>query len=248
MGSSSKSLSPDDLVPSWRLDPGISDLLYPYSISGSSTAGERVKGVRPRPELWDICNGCVLWLPSKESLGYKIIPGSTLSLKEPAFFNHPVLVLDVKVTGATSASVVFAQMTSLGKRPLQDIYRDFRDEYLPVFPSDPHPNSNILLHLEKERPGDGMTTPSYVALGSYFVLDWTAFQCYSARQRGDAFRYRITEDSYSQVTASMAFWPGSWVKTGSLWETFIKNYIPRGEESKGGKDQRQDDLDGSSCL
>lgn len=102
--------------------------------------------------------------------------------------------------------------------------------YLYIYPSALHPNSNILLRLEKERPEDGITSPSYLALGSIFVLDWTALQCYLARQRGGAFRYRFTKDSFNQSTASIVFWPCRWVETGRLWETFIDYKVPGGDE------------------
>lgn len=226
MSGSSKSLNPDDPLPSWRLHSEISNVLYLYSTNDYTTAGARVKGVRPWPELWDVCNGCVLWLPSKEDLGGQLVPGSTLSLKDPAFFNHPVLVLNVGVTGASAGTVKFATMRSLRRRSLQEVHDNVRDRYLPVYPSNPHPNSNILLRLEKERSKDCMTNPSYVSLNSVFELDWTAFQCYSAIQRGDAFRQRLTKYSFDQVVARMGYSPGSWVETEKLWEDFIEKHIP----------------------
>lgn len=230
MSTSFKSLNPDHLLPSWRLHFEISNMLYFYSTNNYTTAGARVKGVRPWPELWDICNGCILWLPPKEDLGGKLVPGGTLSLKDAAFFNHPVLVLNVQVTGATAATVHFATMTSLSRRSLQEFHSTVRDRYLPIYPSDPHPDNNILLRLEKERSKDSMTNPSYVCLGSVFELDWTAFRCYSAIQRGDAFRQRLTKVSFDQVVARMGFSPGSWIETDKLWEVFIEKHIPGGAE------------------
>lgn len=47
MSNSSKYLDLDDLLPSWRLNPEISDVLGLYSTIQRSTAGAQEKGVRP---------------------------------------------------------------------------------------------------------------------------------------------------------------------------------------------------------
>ena len=88
----------------------------------------------------------------------------------------------------------------------------------------------MLLRRENKDRNDGMTNPSYVCLSAVFELDWMAFQCYSATQRGDAFRQRLTKDSFDQVTATISFCPSPWIEIDKLQGRFIEDHIPGGAE------------------
>lgn len=68
---------------------------------------------RERPALWDICNGCVLWLPPKHTITPSILHKYRKLLKlDKRSFNHPIMVLDIAVSGPEDAVVTFARMTS----------------------------------------------------------------------------------------------------------------------------------------
>jgi hypothetical protein len=69
---------------------------------------------RERPALWDICSGVVLWLPRKDAITpWTLRKFPRLLNLKPRYFNHPVMVLDVNVTGPEDAVVIFALMDSL---------------------------------------------------------------------------------------------------------------------------------------
>ena len=210
-----------NLRPSWQKHPNFSIIFGSYS---------RVPiddDWRPHPELWDICNGCILWLPPKDKIETKINPDSRLLGKDPRFFNHPTLVLDVAITSPRSAMVSFVKMTTFGNNSLQHAKpRNQWNWYLPVHPAETHPLNGTLLHLENESPSRGMTKNSYICLdeGS-FSLDWTAFRCYS-RQRADGYRQRLTSESFEQVMSAMHLESRPWVETNHLWENFRYKHIP----------------------
>ena len=206
--------------PSWEQSPEFSNLLRPYS-TAKVVYNER----RPRPELWDICDGCILWLPPKQEIPE--ILDSKLSSRNPGFFDHPILVLKIDITGPQDATVHFVKMTSLRKRSLKTINPSSRDQYLPVFPTAPHPTSGLLLHLENEKPNRGMVDNSYISTNEgVFSLDYRALRCYSANQKADGYRHRLSRESFDQVTRELAYSSSTWIETGELWEEFIRRNVP----------------------
>lgn len=210
--------------PSWEQNPQISHLLRPYS-----TAQVVYDGSRSRPELWDICNGCILWLPPKVDVGEILDP--RLSSRDPGSFDHPILVLNIDITGPRDATVHFVRMTTLRKRSLEHIHPSYRNQYLPVFPAAPHPISGLLLHLENEKPKRGMMENSYVSLQEgEFSLDYKAVRCYSAGQKADGYRHRLTKESFDQVMRQLGHISSPWIETGGLWEEFIRRHVPTGVE------------------
>lgn len=221
MGTSINPSNTETWRPAWERHPEISPLLRPYS-----TAVVVNDGSRPRPELWDICNGCILWLPPRADIGE--IPDPQLSSRDPAFFDHPILVLGIQITTPQAATVHFAKMTSLGKRSLeQDVRPSYWDEYLPVFPASPHPNSGIVLRLEHETPKRGMADNSYVSIGEgVFSLNFRALRCYAAGQKADGYRHRLTETSFDQVARALDYSSSAWIETGRLWEEFLRQHVP----------------------
>ena len=203
--------------PSWERQPEISDRLRPYS-TAAVVNDER----RQRPELWDICNGCILWLPAKEEVGEVL--GPRLSSSGPGVFNHPILVLDIQISDPRAATVKFAPIRA---RYLESTNPAFRDGYLPIFPAKPHPNSNILLRLENESPKRGMIEKSCVSIREgVFSLDFRALRCYSAGQKADGYRQRLTKESFDQLLRELNRSSSPWIETAALWEEFLEKHIP----------------------
>ena len=210
----------DTWQPAWERQPEISARLRPYS-----TATVAHSGLRCQPELWDICNGCILWLPPKANVGE--IQDPNLAKQQPGFFDHPVLILNIDVSGPQTATVQFARMTSVRKRPLSQIPSTQRDNYLPIFPADPHPNSGILLRLENEAPKRGMIKTCCVCIHEgVFSLNFRALRCYSPGQKADGYRHRLKEESFNQVIRILGHSSSAWIETGRLWETFLQKHVP----------------------
>ncbi|CAF9915142.1 hypothetical protein IMSHALPRED_002357 [Imshaugia aleurites] len=214
----------DTWQPSWERHLKLSPLLKPYS-----TAAVVPEGQRPYPELWDICNGCILWLPPKSDIGE--IPDPRLSSREPGFFDHPILILAIQPTSPRSATVHFAKMTSLRNRPLEHTHRSGWDRYLPVFPTNPHPTSGSLLRLENEKANRGMVENSYVSVHEgVFSVDYRALRCYAAGQRADGYRCRLKEESFELVRRRLGCSSSAWVETRGLWEEFLRMHGPAAVE------------------
>ncbi|KAM3089499.1 hypothetical protein ACMFMG_001087 [Clarireedia jacksonii] len=57
---------------------------------------------RPRPALWDISHGCILWLPMKDRVQMTKPPEDPFPI-----FDRPVVVLDLKIEDAENASIIF---------------------------------------------------------------------------------------------------------------------------------------------
>ncbi|KAM0796982.1 hypothetical protein BDR22DRAFT_865125 [Usnea florida] len=171
MDSSTSAPNEGTWKPAWMRDPAVGHRLRPYS-----TAAKVSEGSRAQPEIWDICNGCILWLPPKDAVNKLLDP--TLSSHEPSSFDHPVLILDIEVKGPRDATVRFANIRSLRKLSLKDIPRSVSDHYLPISPTEPHPNSGALLRLENENLKRGIVKNSYVVISDgIFSVDFKALQC-----------------------------------------------------------------------
>lgn len=224
MDTTTSASSTDTWRPSWERNPRFSDSLRPYS-----TAAVVYDGTRAQPELWDICNGCILWLPPKEDIGE--IADPKLSSCDPGFFDHPILVLNIKTTGPRDATIDFAKLTSLRNRPLEHLSLSRRGEYLPIHPASPHPNSRLLLRLENENANRGMVENSYVSIQEgVFSLDYRLLRCYSAGQKADGYRHRLTKESFDLVMEKLGRESSPWIETGGLWEEFLLNLARTGTE------------------
>ena len=209
--------NPGTWPPAWQQNEKFGKIFAPYS-----RAKEYISG-RPLPELWDINNGCILWLPARAEIEDKIIPGSEVDQKDDGFFDHPVVVLKVELQSPTAALLTFARMTSFGNRNLRQARAAaYWQYYLPMTPSAPHPTTGILLDLENEKEKRSMKENSHICLEGTFTLDFTAFRCYAVDQRADGYRQRLTKDSFGQLAQSLRMEPGIWIKTDALWETFEK--------------------------
>lgn len=207
----------DTWLPAWQRDDKFCEIFASHS-----RAKEYISG-RPLPELWDINNGCILWLPARVEIEDKISPGSEVGRQADGFFDHPVVVLKVELLSPTSALLTFAQMTSFGNRNLRQA-KTFPNwqHYLPITPSSPHPDTGILLDLENEKEKRSMRENSHICLEKTFTLDFTAFRCYAEGQRADGYRQRLTKDSFDKLAQSLRLEPRRWVETNDLWETFEK--------------------------
>ena len=216
MDSSTSASNQGTWLPGWARDAAVNYRLRPYSTAARASVGRAV------PELWDICNGCILWLPSKDAVSKLLDP--TLSNRDPAFFNHPVLVLDIEVTDPRDGTVWFGNITKLS---LRDIPRPDREHYLPIYPTEPHPDSRALLHLENEQPKRCMIKNSCVSISDgIFSVNFKALQCYAVGQKADGYRYRLNKESFDRVVRDLGCSPSAWIKTPALWETFIDKHVP----------------------
>ena len=220
MDSSTSAPNEGTWKPAWMREPAIEHRLRPYS-----TAAKVSEGSRPQPEIWDICNGCILWLPPKDAVN-KLLDHRPSS-HEPSFFNHPVLILDTEVTGPRDATVRFANIRSSHRLSLRDILRSQSGHYLPIFPTEPHPDSGALLRLEKDGPKRDIIKNSYVSISDgIFSIDSKALQCYAVGQKADGYRHRLNKVSFEQVIRELGCSSSAWIETGALWETFLDNHIP----------------------
>ena len=220
MSSSTSASNQGTWEPAWVRESAVKHRLRPYS-----TAARASNGSRAQPEIWDICNGCILWLPSKDAINQLLDP--RLSSRDPAFFNRPILALDIEVTGSRDATVRFAKIKSLRRQSLRDIPRSDSDQYLPICPTDPHPDSGVLLHLENEKPKRGIMKNSYVSISDgIFSLNFKALQCYAVGQKADGYRHRLNKESFEQVIRELGCSSSAWIETTALWETFLDKHVP----------------------
>lgn len=216
MDSSTSASNQGTWLPAWARDAAVNYRLRPYSTAARASVGRAV------PELWDICNGCILWLPSKDAVSKLLDP--TLSSRHPAFFNHPVLVLDIEVTDPRDATVRFANITKLS---LRDFPRSDCEHYLPIYPTEPHPDSGALLHLENQKHKRGIVKNSYVSvLDGIFSVNFKALQCYAVGQKADGYRHRLNKESFEQVVRELGCNSSAWIETTALWETFLHKHVP----------------------
>ena len=222
MDTTASTSNTDTWQPAWEREPNISDRLRPFSTAAAVHDGER-----RQPELWDICNGCILWLPPIAELG--TITDPELCKQDLAFFNRPILVLNIEITDPCSATVQFAQLTTLGNQSLEQLEPSRRDHYLPIFPAKPHPHSGILLRLENEAPKRGILAGYVSVHRGVFSLDYRALRCYSAGQKADGYRHRLNEESFNQVARKLGRSPSAWIEKGCLWEEFLRRHVPTGD-------------------
>ena len=211
MDSSTNASKQGTWKPAWMRASAVEYRLRPYS-----TAARVSEGSRPQPEIWDICNGCILWLPPKDAVNKLLDPG--LSGRDPSFFDHPVLSLSIEVMGPRDAKVQFANIESLRKLSLRDNPRAEPDNYLPIFPTEPHANSGALLRLEKRGSKRDIAKNYYVSVSDgIFSLDSKALQCYAVGQKADGYRHRLNKQSFELVIRKLSFSPSAWIETSALW-------------------------------
>lgn len=224
-------------TPAWKSSP-FCDVFKPHT----TKLRRRYHGPRARPALWDIGDGCILWLPKN----YTPPPSQDNPLRNPpkGALDHPILVLDVDVSGPENAIISFATMRSFKacangpdhSRP------DFWWWFMQISPTPRgEPNSTETptystpssspLFLERYRPGrHNMKAESYISTGAVYSARWEDLRCY-AWGITDGTRFRLDEESYARVRARMQVCAGlktkqtAWVPTSLLWGDFATRFI-----------------------
>jgi hypothetical protein len=86
------------------------------------------KGERESAALWDICAGCILWLP----LEYDRCKNSGPLTPPDGVLGHPILVLHVSVSGPENAVITLATMRSFKGDGPDETDPLFWDRYLKI--------------------------------------------------------------------------------------------------------------------
>jgi hypothetical protein len=100
------------------------DIFAPY---GGKLRSPTKNGREP-PALWDIYNGCILWLPRE----YEWWKDYGLLAPPEVVLDHPILVLDVSVSGPENAVITFATMRSFKDNGPNETHPLFWDRYLKI--------------------------------------------------------------------------------------------------------------------
>ncbi|KAH8743430.1 hypothetical protein F5883DRAFT_369027, partial [Diaporthe sp. PMI_573] len=111
--------------------------------------------------------GSIMWLPSRKELF------TTLDIDERCY-NHPVVVLSPQ---PLNGKVIFMLLTSLGEKDLVDRYphnTSARLSYLPIDPSRPHLDNQVILKLSDGSPG--LKKRSYIKTQSYYMIRYTCLK------------------------------------------------------------------------
>ncbi|KAK8000826.1 hypothetical protein PG990_013426 [Apiospora arundinis] len=160
-----------------------------------------------------VLSGVVLWLPSYEQL-LRDIPG----LDEDCY-GHPVVVLSPEMDqGQVTVLLVMPslpnamktedmlisslQLTSFDQMDLEDRFRDnakMQKNYLPIFPSSPHPDNQKLLRLENESLT--LRKNSYVNTRTSYEVDIEFLHPYEHRGPD----YVLSENSYHELIEYCGF-------------------------------------------
>jgi hypothetical protein len=85
------------------------------------------------------------------------------------------------------------------------------------------------LFLEKERGKGSMKKNSYIDLSAAYNIEWQELQYYAIGQKPDAYRHKLTKESFLKVLGRMESKLRAqsyiWVQTDKVWETFTRNDI-----------------------
>ncbi|KAF4637316.1 hypothetical protein G7Y89_g765 [Cudoniella acicularis] len=209
-------------TPAWMRDPYFFQLFKPYSKKlNLPQADDR----RPRPALWDICHGCILWLPKKSDIQASILQSSSElnGLRELAF-DHPVVVLSTSIASPENANITFAIMTTSPASPARhmEIMRSpSRQYYL-------SPHNKLLLERNKGFwSAKSEERGSWISLSNTYTIDWEGLQCFAeGNHKGIGYSYRLQQKSFEKLLANWTNLPRSpWIETSLLWEFFEKEYI-----------------------
>ncbi|KAH6880667.1 hypothetical protein B0T10DRAFT_495092 [Thelonectria olida] len=109
--------------------------------------------------------GCILFLPRKDEIALDL--EGEHGLPPPGAFNHPVVVF---LKRNTESRVAILIITSFGGKPLLDKSEGFRRGYLPIHPSQPHPESGLLLRLNN---GSTLDKASCVKICEYYTVPYS---------------------------------------------------------------------------
>jgi len=179
------------------------------------------------PALWDICNGCILWLPSESEI-YDDSPSAQLSHIHPAAFNHPIVVLRIDLYSPSDATITFATVCSFNNRRVTPAAAPhLASRCLPVWPTSQIPGDTAQLFLELHHRARWTAAGNiYIYLSNPTCIDWKHLTCLSSNS-ANAFRLRLTKQSFELVinrlrATTFDISSQEWVQTNRLWTHFIK--------------------------
>ncbi|KAI1816880.1 hypothetical protein GGS20DRAFT_583076 [Poronia punctata] len=138
--------------------------------------------------------GCIKWLPKEEELRTPE-PGI-----EKGCYNHPALVLSSRaIKGRVEILVITSfKGIDLAKR----LPPDKRSEYLPITPSQKHPDNGILLVLDDV--SQGLRKPSYVGLKNKYSIALASLRPYHHHHRVGP-ELRLSKRSYKVLVQRCRF-------------------------------------------
>jgi len=237
-------------APAWRtsLFAPYRDIFEPYAPKLS----DYVFHERARVPLWDIANGCILWLPERGQIRNEALLDSISRASPPEHFARPVLVVDVDIQGPTNGIVFYARLSTFSARGgLENYLRGNPSFYirwlnLPVadtiFPiswqpcGDRYQNGNNILHLQDElyrTRNSQMEVGSCVSLkDGIFSVDANDIRMYQAYELNgyrngktlDGWGYRLDEASFEVVRQTIGLRSRPWLKSKDrMWDYFIEH-------------------------
>jgi len=134
-----------------------------------------------------------MWLPPED----EITVDTNL---QDGCYDHPVVILSPQ---PSEGEVVILIMTSLGGMDLLQKYprnMALRRKHLPVYPSNRHPDLDILLSLKGDKT---LTKSSYIRIERQHSIEFSALRAY--RGRRPEIKYKLTSESYQQVIKHAGF-------------------------------------------
>ncbi|KAK3687965.1 hypothetical protein B0T22DRAFT_141727 [Podospora appendiculata] len=137
--------------------------------------------------------GRIMWLPKKEDI-------DTVEPRlEEGCYNHPVAILSPEIS---DADVDILIMTSFNRTDLETRYAHnpaVRAMYLPINPSPPHPDNNMLLYLASGQ----MERHSYVNTKDHYTIRFAILRPYRGNKE-----YVLTPASYKELVKYAKYSPG----------------------------------------
>lgn len=182
---------------------------------------------RWRPALWDISEGCILYLPPKKDIQIALLRQTPIIWLPENAFNHPVLVLRVCRTGPESAMIWFGIMQSSVPNKYQN-----SNYYCRVFPKSRITNPGEKCEILRLEGNEIYPSESYAKAGGdltrqIYCLPWEALRCYD-KNNGNGYKRRLDVDSFTTLTRTFYTRPSTspWIRTSKLWEDFASKYCP----------------------
>ncbi|KAK4158407.1 hypothetical protein C8A00DRAFT_28687 [Chaetomidium leptoderma] len=150
--------------------------------------------------------GLIMWLPQRDGLRkHSELPEGC--------YGHPVVVLSPQASATDD--VVILILTSFCKTNIIDKYPNNpkrRLTYLPIHPTDPHPDTAAQLHLKNHAE---LELNSYVNTGEKHTIPFGILRPYDRHDTNNTL-YALTSDSYQQLINHARFVPPVCLPTTSV--------------------------------